>query len=127
MQIPLDLGAHAANPLVQFRRLLDGPRRSVLFLYDGNNWYEGLLLCSRNVRTNGGRTLVPNHRLWIHYTVSEGGLWHTAIVWPDVYLRAIRTGRLGALRYCSIRLGESKWIYDSILADYGLMPWRARA
>lgn len=87
-----------------------------------------MLLRSGNVRTNRGYTLVPRTKLSIRYTTQDGGTWCYADVWPDEYLRAIRTGRLGPMSFAALQIIYMRdtpgWVFDRVLQRLYYCPWR---
>lgn len=84
---------------------------------------ETLLLRSRNVSTNRGHTLVPRTKLAVRYTRREGDSWSNASIWPNEYLAAIRTGRLGPMQFAALQI-IGGWIFDRNLQRLYYNPWR---
>lgn len=107
----------------EYRRQLEERLCAITSLMRGAEWTETLLLRSRNVRTNSGRTLVPRKKLDVRYTLEEGGFIHCACIWPDEYLRAIRTGRLGAMQFAALQI-VGGWTFDRVLQRLYYNPWR---
>lgn len=100
--------------------------------------HGSMLLRSANVKSNRGYTEVPARRLLIRYALAEGGLWQYVEVWPNVYLEAIRTGRLGSLSFAAVQIVQDDgiwrlqrqdklpicWVFNRVLQRLYYSPWR---
>ena len=89
-----------------------------------------MLLRSSNLPEGRRTTVVASKPLLVHFTLREG--WADCdgvLMWPDQYLRSIKTGRLGGSgpRFAAMWLHESKWVYDTILKRLYYYPWRVRS